>query len=39
VIHHAQPQAQRIVDLGGVSRPTAAEINYALGLWLGVMNH
>jgi len=25
-----------VADLGGVSRPTAAEISYALGLWLGV---
>ena len=31
--------AWTVADLGGVSRPTAAEINYALGLWLGVMNH
>jgi magnesium chelatase family protein len=26
-----------IADLGNVPRPTAAEISYALGLWLGVM--
>jgi magnesium chelatase family protein len=25
-------------DLGGVARPTAAEISYALGLWLGVIH-
>src|SRR5215469_4974444 len=25
-----------VADLGGVARPTAAEISYALGLWLGV---
>ncbi len=25
-----------IADLGGVARPTVAEISYALGLWLGV---
>jgi magnesium chelatase family protein len=31
--------AWTVADLGGVSRPTAAEISYALGLWLGVMNH
>ena len=31
--------AWTVADLGGVSRPTAAEINYALGLWLGVMSH
>ena len=26
-----------VADLGGVPRPTADEISYALGLWLGVM--
>ncbi len=31
--------AWTVADLGGVPRPTAAEISYALGLWLGVMNH
>jgi magnesium chelatase family protein len=31
--------AWTVADLGGVARPTAAEISYALGLWLGVMNH
>lgn len=25
-----------VADLGGVARPTVAEISYALGLWLGV---
>jgi magnesium chelatase family protein len=25
-----------VADLGGVDRPTVAEISYALGLWLGV---
>jgi magnesium chelatase family protein len=25
-----------VADLGGVARPTAAEVSYALGLWLGV---
>jgi magnesium chelatase family protein len=25
-----------VADLGGVARPTAAEISYALGLWMGV---
>jgi len=25
-----------IADLGGVARPTAAEVSYALGLWLGL---
>jgi magnesium chelatase family protein len=25
-----------IADLSGVSRPTVAEISYALGLWLGM---
>jgi magnesium chelatase family protein len=28
-----------VADLGGVTRPTVAEISYALGLWLGVMRH
>jgi magnesium chelatase family protein len=28
--------AWTIADLGAVARPTAAEISYALGLWLGV---
>ena len=28
-----------IADLGGVSRPTVAEISYALGMWLGVTHH
>jgi magnesium chelatase family protein len=28
--------AWTVADLAGVSRPTAAEVNYALGLWLGV---
>jgi magnesium chelatase family protein len=28
-----------VADLGGVPRPTAAEVSYALGLWLGVMTH
>jgi magnesium chelatase family protein len=28
--------AWTVADLGGVPRPTAAEISYALGLWLGV---
>jgi magnesium chelatase family protein len=28
--------AWTVADLGGVSRPTADEISYALGLWLGV---
>jgi magnesium chelatase family protein len=28
--------AWTVADLGDVSRPTAAEISYALGLWLGV---
>jgi magnesium chelatase family protein len=31
--------AWTVADLGGVPRPTAAEISYALGLWLGVMSH
>jgi len=26
-----------VADLGGVARPTVAEISYALGLWLGVV--
>ena len=26
-----------IADLGGMARPTVAEISYALGLWLGMM--
>ncbi|HUA30819.1 MAG TPA: YifB family Mg chelatase-like AAA ATPase [Streptosporangiaceae bacterium] len=29
--------AWTVADLGGTPRPTAAEISYALGLWLGVM--
>jgi magnesium chelatase family protein len=28
--------AWTVADLAGVSRPTAAEVGYALGLWLGV---
>jgi magnesium chelatase family protein len=28
--------AWTVADLAGVSRPTAAEVSYALGLWLGV---
>jgi len=28
-----------VADLGGVPRPAAAQISYALGLWLGVMSH
>jgi len=28
--------AWTVADLGGVARPTGAEISYALGLWLGV---
>ena len=31
--------AWTVADLGGVPRPTAAEIRYALGLWLGVTQH
>jgi magnesium chelatase family protein len=31
--------AWTVADLGGVPRPTAAEISYALGLWLGVTQH
>jgi magnesium chelatase family protein len=31
--------AWTVADLGGAPRPTAAEINYALGLWLGVTQH
>jgi magnesium chelatase family protein len=31
--------AWTVADLGGTPRPTAAEISYALGLWLGVMQH
>ena len=27
-----------IADLGGAARPTASEISYALGLWLGIMS-
>jgi len=30
--------AWTVADLGGVARPTAAEISYALGLWLGVIH-
>jgi magnesium chelatase family protein len=30
--------AWTVADLGDVSRPTAAEISYALGLWLGVIH-
>ena len=28
--------AWTVADLAGISRPTAAEVSYALGLWLGV---
>ena len=28
--------AWTVADLAGVSRPTGAEVSYALGLWLGV---
>jgi magnesium chelatase family protein len=31
--------AWTVADLGGAPRPTAAEISYALGLWLGVTQH
>jgi magnesium chelatase family protein len=31
--------AWTVADLGGVARPGAAEISYALGLWLGVASH
>ena len=31
--------AWTVADLGGATRPTAAEISYALGLWLGVTQH
>ena len=31
--------AWTVADLGGAPRPTAAEIRYALGLWLGVTQH
>jgi magnesium chelatase family protein len=31
--------AWTIADLGGVARPGAAQVSYALGLWLGTMNH
>ncbi len=31
--------AWTVADLGGVARPTAAEISYALGLWLGMASY
>jgi magnesium chelatase family protein len=31
--------AWTVADLGGAPRPTAAEIRYALGLWLGMSQH
>jgi len=31
--------AWTIADLGGVARPGATQVSYALGLWLGTANH
>jgi magnesium chelatase family protein len=35
-VHRVIRVAWTLADLAGVSRPTAAQTSYALGLWLGV---